>query len=434
MNYEDFKEQFTDDVMDRLFEQGIEVKIEMREVNKLNESYEAVTVTPEGSNVGVNVNIDNFYEAMNNGKSYDEVLDKAVDIITKGINERPSFDIDALTDYSQMKDKLVMEVVSAETNKEMLANVPHQDMEDMAVVYRFVVNSDDEGRATILVTNQILDSMGVTPEQLHNDAMENAPNLKPVEIKGMTEVMAEMMGVSVEELAGMGMPADPANEQMYVATVPDKIHGAGVLAYQNFMDQAAERAGGECLGLRWQDLDFENRTISIDHNFVHRRVDEDGSTLHINTPKTEAGKRTIPMIEQVYEAFLEEYQIQQITGFCTQDVEGYSGFVFVSSNGTVTLPAEVNRAIHRIVDDYNAEETALARKERREPVLLPQFSAHHLRHTFCTRLCENESNLKVIQSVMGHKDIQTTMDIYADCTEDKKQEVIKNIEGKIFVI
>lgn len=434
MNYEDFKEQFTDDVMDRLFEQSIEVKIEMREVNKLNESYEAVTVTPGGSNVGVNVNIDNFYEAMNNVKSYDEVLDKAVDIITKGINERPSFDIDAVTDYSQMKDKLVMEVVSAETNKKMLANVPHQDMEDMAVVYRFVVNSDDEGRATILVTNQILDSMGVTPEQLHNDAMENAPNLKPVEIKGMTEVMAEMMGVSVEELAGMGMPADPANEQMYVATVPDKIHGAGVLAYQNFMDQAAERAGGECLGLRWQDLDFENRTISIDHNFVHRRVDEDGSTLHINTPKTEAGKRTIPMIEQVYEAFLEEYQIQQITGFCTQDVEGYSGFVFASSNGTVTLPAEVNRAIHRIVDDYNAEETALARKERRKPVLLPQFSAHHLRHIFCTRLCENESNLKVIQSVMGHKDIQTTMDIYADCTEDKKQEVIKNIEGKIFVI
>ena len=45
MNYEEFKEQFTDDVMDRLFEQGIEVKIEMREVNKLNESYEAITVT-----------------------------------------------------------------------------------------------------------------------------------------------------------------------------------------------------------------------------------------------------------------------------------------------------------------------------------------------------------------------------------------------------
>ena len=110
------------------------------------------------------------------------------------------------------------------------------------------------------------------------------------------------------------------------------------------------------------------------------------------------------------------------------------GFVFTSSGGTVTIPSEVNRAIHNITADYNNEETARAKKEKREPFLLPDFSAHHLRHTFCTRLCENETNLKVIQTVMGHKDIQTTMDIYADCTEEKKQEVIKKMEDKIFVI
>lgn len=43
----------------------------------------------------------------------------------------------------------------------------------------------------------------------------------------------------------MGMPTDPADEQMFVATVPDKIHGAGIIAYQDFMDQAAERVGGD---------------------------------------------------------------------------------------------------------------------------------------------------------------------------------------------
>ena len=191
---------------------------------------------------------------------------------------------------------------------------------------------------------------------------------------------------------------------------------------------------GECLGLRWQDLDFENRIIDINHNLVHRRVDEEGGNLHINTPKTEAGCRKIPMISEVYEAFLEEYQLQQITGFCTQEIDGYSGFAFTSSGGTVTIPSEVNRAIHNITAEYNEEETARAKKEKREPFLLPDFSAHHLRHTFCTRLCENETNLKVIQTVMGHKDIQTTMDIYADCTEEKKQEVIKKMEDKIFVI
>ena len=191
---------------------------------------------------------------------------------------------------------------------------------------------------------------------------------------------------------------------------------------------------GECLGLRWEDLDFEKRTIDVNHNLVHRRVDEEGGTLHINTPKTKAGCRTVPMIQQVYDAFLEEYQLQQLTGFCTQEVEGYSGFVFASSNGTVTLPVEVNRAIHSLIDDYNEEEKANARKEGRNALILPRISAHHLRHTFCTRLCETETNVKVIQTIMGHKDIQTTLDIYADCTEEKKKEVIHNIEDKIFIL
>ena len=126
----------------------------------------------------------------------------------------------------------------------MLETVPHQNMEDMAVVYRFVLSSDDDGRASILVTNQLLENMGVTPEQLHADAMENAPQIKPVEIKGMSEVMAEMMGVEQAEMMGL-FPVAPEDEKIYVATVPDKVHGAGVLAYQNFMDQAAERAGGD---------------------------------------------------------------------------------------------------------------------------------------------------------------------------------------------
>ena len=183
-----------------------------------------------------NVGIDKFYDAMENGRSYDEVVDKAVDVVTNGITQRPDFDINSLSDYSQMKEKLAMEVVSAEANKEMLETVPHQNIEDMAVVYRLVLNSDDEGRASILLTNQLIESMGVTPEQLHADAMENAPQIKPVEIKGMSEVMAEMMGL---------FPVAPEDEKIYVVTVPDKVHGAGVLAYQNFMDQAAERAGGD---------------------------------------------------------------------------------------------------------------------------------------------------------------------------------------------
>lgn len=88
---------------------------------------------------------------------------------------------------------------------------------------------------------------------------------------------------------------------------------------------------------------------------------------------------------------------------------------------------------YNLMRDNNKKEEETAKKENREPLLLPHFSCHHLRHTFCTRLCENESNLKVIQSVMGHSDIQTTMDIYAECTAEKKQEVFATLNGKIMI-
>lgn len=114
-------------------------------------------------------------------------------------------------------------------------------------------------------------------------------------------------------------------------------------------------------------------------------------------------------------------------------VDGMSGFIFVNRYGTPTNQQAVNSAIKRIVSDYNAEEELAAARQRREPILLPYFSAHILRHTFCTRLCENETNLKVIQAVMGHRDIQTTMDIYAEATEDKKQESFERLVGKIDV-
>ena len=74
-----------------------------------------------------------------------------------------------------------------------------------------------------------------------------------------------------------------------------------------------------------------------------------------------------------------------------------------------------------------AKEILKAKKEKRDPILLPDFSCHHLRHTFCTRLCENETNLKVIQSIMGHRNIETTMDVYAEATDRKKKETIDNL-------
>ena len=193
---------------------------------------------------------------------------------------------------------------------------------------------------------------------------------------------------------------------------------------------------GEAIGIRWQDVDFEKRMISINHSLVYYSTEYKNHamcTFSISLPKTEAGIRNIPMIDAVYDALQAELEDQKENGFNETEIDGMKGFVFMNRFGYVHNPQSINRAIKRIYESYNAEEVINAVKEHREPVLIPHFSCHHLRHTFCTRLCEVETNLKVIQSIMGHANIETTMDIYAEVTDIKKQESMNNLAHKLDV-
>lgn len=189
---------------------------------------------------------------------------------------------------------------------------------------------------------------------------------------------------------------------------------------------------GEALGLRWQDLDYDKRTISINHSLsYYQKPESNKSVLRISKPKTEAGIRTIPMLDIVKDAFEMLYEEQLENGFNESEIDGMSRFIFCNRFGMVPNPQTVNHTIKRIANSYNADEVVRAKKERRDPIILPNFSCHHLRHTFCTRLCEKETNLKVIQSIMGHRNIETTMDIYAEATEEKKQESFENLAAKL---
>jgi integrase len=90
----------------------------------------------------------------------------------------------------------------------------------------------------------------------------------------------------------------------------------------------------ELCGLRWVDVDFKKREISINHHVVYRRFEGDKKMcLHVLTPKTKKGCRIIPMHDEVYHALLAEYAHQSATGFCTAEVDGWSGFIFKNRFG-----------------------------------------------------------------------------------------------------
>ncbi len=189
---------------------------------------------------------------------------------------------------------------------------------------------------------------------------------------------------------------------------------------------------GECLGIRWEDLDFRERIVSVNHSVVYRYDSQrKNATVTISLPKTKAGIRNIPMLDVVKDAFEMEKEEQAVSGGNKQVIDGMGGFVFCNRYNRVHNPQTVNDTIHRICKAYNSEEVLNAKKEHREPLLLPDFSCHHLRHTFATRLCETETNLKVIQDIMGHASIETTMNIYAEATQEMKKLSFQNLASKL---
>lgn len=204
---------------------------------------------------------------------------------------------------------------------------------------------------------------------------------------------------------------------------------------------------GELLGLTWGDIDLKENIITINHQLQYRPDENGKSKKTIAPPKSDAGNREIPLFSSVKTALLNEKQRQMKEGVYCQDViDGYiedddkeridvslSDFVFLNRYGNVQLPHNTNKAFERIRLDYNAFETELAQREHREPELMPHFSNHILRHTFCTRYCENETNVGVIKDTMGHGDIKTTMNFYNEVQRDIKKKSFANLEGVMLI-
>ena len=171
---------------------------------------------------------------------------------------------------------------------------------------------------------------------------------------------------------------------------------------------------GELVGLTWDDVDLEKKEIKIRRTLVYKDYG-DGLKLHVSTPKTKSGVRTIPMSDSVYNAFTEQKELNTLLGRDRNEfeVEGLRNFVFITRNSRPLLMNSVNKILTNIVKAINAQEPE-------EP--FPPVSAHTMRHTFCTRMAENGMDIKVLQHIMGHANINITMQVYNHIADSSRIE------------
>lgn len=237
MNYKEFMEQVKEDLPKHLTGVLEDASVNVTQVGRLQGlSYEGISIVPGGSIMGMTMDLQPYYQLLNVGMTYENILNRLAETAESTFADRPDLSIETLGNYDEVKDRLMIQLVGRDGNEEMLQTIPHHSIEDMEIVYRLHIQDTEFGRASALVTNVLLDKYGITADQLRQDAFATAMLHDPYEIKTMAEILNELMGDDVI----------PEGElPLYVASNKERMNGAGVITYPGFMEEASERLGGD---------------------------------------------------------------------------------------------------------------------------------------------------------------------------------------------
>lgn len=161
---------------------------------------------------------------------------------------------------------------------------------------------------------------------------------------------------------------------------------------------------GEVLALQWQDIDFNNKTVKIERGLtIEPKFNSEGKIVKritiVSETKTACSKRTVPMPDILFNA-LKKYQIrqQQISEREKINLLDRNVFVFANDDGSVRTYSGTKKIFYRFLEKYGLDNLGI--------------HFHGLRHTYSNMLFEANQNPKLIQSLLGHKDVKTTISTY----------------------
>lgn len=143
---------------------------------------------------------------------------------------------------------------------------------------------------------------------------------------------------------------------------------------------------GECFGLQWGDVDFENQTLKVKRNVTYSSK----NGIVVGRTKTDAGEREIPLTSRALK-LLGEYSLQERES--TKET-----FLFHSAESN-TLPRDPTYITKHM-------------KKFMARIGLPDMSPHDLRHTCATMLLQSGADIKSVQDILGHTDASTTLNFY----------------------
>ena len=211
----------------------------------------------------------------------------------------------------------------------------------------------------------------------------------------------------------MGKPSDK-KEALTIDVQKKFLEGATGQSYENqyrFVLQTGLRTG-ELVGLKWDDIDFENRTLTISRTMEFRyKVGE----WRVGPPKSKSGYRTIPLTDEAIRIL--KAQKEKNSKIKVINME-WADQVFLCGKGEPVKNSAYDTALFKICDKVG----------------IKRFSMHVLRHTFATRCIEAGMMPKTLQKILGHSNIGIMMNLYVHITEDEKNKEIDLVADALNVV
>ena len=155
----------------------------------------------------------------------------------------------------------------------------------------------------------------------------------------------------------------------------------------------------EIIGLKWNAIDFENNTLTIQHTVTECNLDGKHIEVASDTAKTDSSLRTMPLVTNFREMLLAKKEKQEhYRKLCGRSYcKEYLDYIFVNEMGERWKPHYLSDGFKRILEQNG----------------LRRIRFHDLRHTCASLLLANNVPMKKIQEWLGHSDFSTTANIYA---------------------
>ena len=147
MEYREFMEQIKKDLPERLSGTLEGATVDTTQVDRLQGcSYEGLSIVPDGSMIGLTMDLQPYFQMFSNGISYENIVEQIADRAAGAYADRPAVTAEDFGSYEAVKDKLMIQLIGRKGNEEMLKTIPHHPIEDMEIVYRFHVQDTEMGQ------------------------------------------------------------------------------------------------------------------------------------------------------------------------------------------------------------------------------------------------------------------------------------------------